>query len=180
MTAPSFTLHTAPTAALAMAAMKTPASGVMPRVRGMGWVTGLKLLNCVMLGFGALGFGIALEWVVSGQTRITPWTCAIGVVLFYLAVFGAIFLSWPAMVRSVMATRLNQGPLTITLDAEGITNRSAHFESQIKWAGIEGLGRNKLALVLFIGGNRLSLPFDAMDRPDEVEAAIARWLAASR
>lgn len=178
-----FTFTYEPNAENTARVMRTQGDTGLPPVKGQGWATVLKILQCGLMGLGAWGFGLALEYLVSGQLRVTLWTFFTGILLFYIAVFGTFIVTIPVMARRAMGTRVNQGPLTLTFDASGMRSQSEFFESKVAWGGIDAVTRNKTNFVLWVGGNRPSLPFDAMNGPEEIDAferAINRWLEDSR
>ncbi len=164
-------------------ALRTKWDTGLPPVKGQAWASVIKLLQCVLMGLGALGFGIGLEYLISGELALSLWTIALGVVLLYIAVFGVIFVTMPVMARRALATRANQGQVHMTLDATGVQTRMDNFQSHIAWAGVEAMTRTKQSFVFWVGGNRPSLPFTAFEGPAQIEAvdkAVKHWMEASR
>ena len=164
-------------------ALRTKWDTGLPKVKGQGWASAIKILQCLLMAFGALGVGIALEYLVSGQLRLTIWSVAIGIVLLYVSIFGVFVVTMPVMARRALATRSNRGTVHMTLDGRGITTKMDHFESHIQWQGVEAVTRTKHAFVFWVGGNRPSLPFHAVKdaaQIDAVDDAIKSWMEASR
>lgn len=164
-------------------AMKARPLAHLPKVPGQGWALGVKLAQCVMLVLGAYGLGAIVEYLIDGPERVNIWATAAGLLLVYFAIFGTLFITIPVMARRALMTRANQGPVTMTLNAEGVHTNMTHFNSVVSWAGLEGVSRTKSSFIFWLGANRLSLPFRAFEDPamiEEVDAAIKQWLEASR
>ena len=179
----SYTFNFEQDAKTIIAAMKTRPPAHLPKVPGQGWAFGVKLVQSVMLGLGVYGLAALVAFLIGGPDRLNFWAATLGVVLLYVAVFGTLFVTIPVMARRALATRANQGPVTMTLNAEGVQTRMTHFSSSVDWAGLEGVTRTKSSFIFWLGGNRPSLPFGAFEDPsliDEVDVAIKKWLEASR
>ena len=153
------------------------------KVRGQTLGKLLRVLHCVLLALGGIGFGYGVSEILTGTPVLLHWATVVGICLVYIAIFGTILVTYPIIVRQLMATRVNQGGVVLTIDESGVQSQAAHYSSLISWSGFEGVGVSKKAVLLWLGGNRVSVPFSAFDSPDQIEAFQAdvnKWIEASR
>lgn len=177
----SYNFHFKPEEKALAAALRVK-SPIM-KVRGHKAAMGLRLLHCTLLALGGVGFGFVGSYLLTGTATFAHWTSILGVALSYLAIFGSIFISLPVLIRQGLATRANQWPVEMLIDATGVQTRNNAYHSKIEWMGIDGVTRSKLSFVLWFGGNRPSIPFSAFENTEQMdafEADVNSWLEASR
>lgn len=154
-----------------------------PSARGATASKVLRLLHCILLVWGGVAIGYGVTDLLDGPATLLHWSSAAGLGLAYIAIFGSIFVTLPMMVRTVLATRINRDPLHAVVDDNGILTQNSYFRSEIKWAGLEGVTRTKVGFVLWIGGNRPSIPLTAFENPAQIDAFevdVKTWLEVSR
>lgn len=152
-------------------------------VRGAAFLKPMRLLHCVLLMLGGVSIGYLISDVISPRATVMHWGTALGLALSYIAVFGSIFIVAPVMLRQTLATRANQGDVTIEVDEQGMTIHSALSRSWLGWRGFEGFTRSKLGFVFWFGGNRPGIPFAAFENAaqiDAFEADVTHWMEAIR
>lgn len=153
------------------------------KVRGQTRAKLLRVLHCVLLALGGLGFGYGVSQILTGAPVLLHWATAVGICLVYIAIFSSIFITYPIVVRQIMATRVNQGDVYLTIDENGVQSQAVHYSSHMSWSGFEGVGTSKKAVLLWLGINRVSVPFSAFDRPEQIaafQADVNKWIEASR
>ncbi|KEJ88890.1 YcxB family protein [Sulfitobacter donghicola] len=153
------------------------------QVKGMKASNMLRLLHCLLLVLGGISLGYFVTDIFTDRATILHWSSLVGLALSYLAIFGSLLVTLPTMVRQLLATRANQGEVEMTINASGITTKADHFQSTIEWSAVEGLGRSKLAFVLWFGGNRPAIPFAAFASSEQIEAFeidVKNWVETSR
>lgn len=154
-----------------------------PDVRGATASRVLRSLHCILLVWGGVAIGYGVTDLLDGPATLMHWSSMVGLGLAYVAVFGSIFVTLPVMVRTVLATRANRALLRMLVDENGMVTQSTHFKSEVEWAAFEGITRTKNCFVLWLGGNRPSVPFSAFEsgaQIDAFEADVKTWLEASR
>lgn len=154
-----------------------------PKVRGQTRNKLLRILHRVLVVLGGLGIGYGGSELLTGTATLAHWSTGVGLALVYLSIFGSIFNTLPTYVRQVMSTRGNQGDVTLSIDESGVRSRGKHFRSHVNWAGFEGVGRSKLAVLLWFGGNRISIPFTDFDNAAQIDAFeldVKKWIEATR
>ena len=164
-----------------LAAMR--ATPPYPSVRGATASKALRLLHCVLLVWGCVAIGYGVTDLLDGPATLMHWSTVVGLCLAYIAIFGSIFITLPVMVRTILATRVNTAQISMMVDEAGVVTQNTYFKSIIKWAGIEGITRTKVGFVLWLGGNRPSVPFTAFESVEQIdafEADVKTWLEALR
>ncbi|MCX7566929.1 YcxB family protein [Sulfitobacter sp. F26169L] len=153
------------------------------KVPGLTAAKILRWLHCVLLLLGGVSVGYLASHLLTGTPTFAHWGTAVGLALSYIAIFGSIFVTLPMMVRQILATRINQGEIEMTVDQAGVQTRSRHFQSQIDWAGVEGITKTKKGFVIWVGGNRPSIPLHAFESAAQIgafELDTTKWLEDSR
>ena len=154
-----------------------------PSVRGATASKLLRVLHCILLVWGGVAVGYGVTDLMGGPATLLHWSSIVGLGLVYIAIFGSVFITLPMLVRTVLATRVNRDLMRLTVDGNGVLTQSTYVKSEIDWAAIEAITRTKNCFVLWLGGNRPSVPFSAFESTaqiDAFEADVKTWLEASR
>lgn len=129
----------------------------LQNIRHLGW--------CIIVYAIFPGFGLFLLATPLMGYRLGPEEILLAIACFLFVPILPALAIWSARRQS----KLSQGPITYSFNAEGMEYSGADFDSKIRWPGIVRIRQSKRFLLIFVSPMRFHcIPLRSFINPDEL------------